>query len=370
MGFRFRKSINLGGGVRLNFSKRGVGLSVGGKGLRYSVGPSGSRITAGIPGTGISYSKKISSSKRSHRAAELRRRELMALQKEQSKMEELALARYEVELYENRIEVITSVHKECSEPYDWEKIKASQPPFKHGETGPNETKALERLNNYKPTWRDKLFDRVEVKKSMLQKEVGEAKKLDLLEYQEWEKEVNLAERILQGDLAAYMEAVKELAPFEDIQELGSTLSISTTNPQYMEVTVNVHSEDVIPKEVKSLTKTGKLSIKAMPKTRFYELYQDYVCGCVLRIARELFAILPINTVYIHANGEVLNTSTGHLEEVTILSVTIPKETLERLNFDSIDCSDSMTNFVHNMKFRKTKGFDAVEKITPEQYVEE
>ena len=55
MGFRFRKSINLGGGSRVNLSKRGVGFSVGTKGARYSVGPRGRSWTFSIPGTGLSY---------------------------------------------------------------------------------------------------------------------------------------------------------------------------------------------------------------------------------------------------------------------------------------------------------------------------
>jgi nicotinamide riboside kinase len=43
MSFRYRKSINLGGGVRINLSKTGVGLSCGVPGLRYSVHSSGRR---------------------------------------------------------------------------------------------------------------------------------------------------------------------------------------------------------------------------------------------------------------------------------------------------------------------------------------
>jgi Protein of unknown function (DUF4236) len=54
MSFRYRKSINLGGGVHLNLSKTGVGLSCGVPGLRYSVHSSGRRTrTVGIPGTGM-----------------------------------------------------------------------------------------------------------------------------------------------------------------------------------------------------------------------------------------------------------------------------------------------------------------------------
>lgn len=55
MGIRYRKSISLGGGVRMNLSKSGVGYSVGIPGLRYSVSPNGRRrTTRSIPGTGIS----------------------------------------------------------------------------------------------------------------------------------------------------------------------------------------------------------------------------------------------------------------------------------------------------------------------------
>ncbi len=60
MGFRYRKSIRLGSGVRLNLSKRGVGISFGVKGFRVSSGPTGGRVTVSIPGTGLSYAKHFS----------------------------------------------------------------------------------------------------------------------------------------------------------------------------------------------------------------------------------------------------------------------------------------------------------------------
>lgn len=60
MGLRVRKSINLGGGVRLNLSKSGIGISAGVKGARVSIGPRGIRTSVGIPGTGIYYSTEQS----------------------------------------------------------------------------------------------------------------------------------------------------------------------------------------------------------------------------------------------------------------------------------------------------------------------
>jgi len=58
MGFRFRKSINLGKGFRINMSKSGPGFSWGGKGFRITRTANGNiRGSAYIPGTGIGYQK-------------------------------------------------------------------------------------------------------------------------------------------------------------------------------------------------------------------------------------------------------------------------------------------------------------------------
>lgn len=60
MGFRFRKSINLGMGFRINMSKSGPGFSWGGKGFRLTKTAKGNiRGTAYIPGTGLSYQKEF-----------------------------------------------------------------------------------------------------------------------------------------------------------------------------------------------------------------------------------------------------------------------------------------------------------------------
>ncbi len=56
MGLRVRKSINLGGGFRINLSKSGIGYSWGTKGYRVTKTARGTtRRTYSIPGTGISW---------------------------------------------------------------------------------------------------------------------------------------------------------------------------------------------------------------------------------------------------------------------------------------------------------------------------
>jgi hypothetical protein len=57
MGFRFRRSIKLLPGVRVNLSGSGASVSLGPRGFHYTVGPKGTRVTAGIPGTGLSWTE-------------------------------------------------------------------------------------------------------------------------------------------------------------------------------------------------------------------------------------------------------------------------------------------------------------------------
>lgn len=74
MGFRFRKSFNMGG-FRINISKSGIGYSYGVKGVRFTKTAKGtSRTTLSIPGTGLSYvsesGKKNNTSKRVENSVE------------------------------------------------------------------------------------------------------------------------------------------------------------------------------------------------------------------------------------------------------------------------------------------------------------
>ena len=56
MGVRFRRSIRLAPGVRLNVTRTGFGVTAGGRAARYSVHASGRRtVGLGLPGTGTYY---------------------------------------------------------------------------------------------------------------------------------------------------------------------------------------------------------------------------------------------------------------------------------------------------------------------------
>ena len=59
MGFKFRKSIKLLPGVKLNLGKKGISsISIGKKGATINISKKGIKTNLGIPGTGISYTTK------------------------------------------------------------------------------------------------------------------------------------------------------------------------------------------------------------------------------------------------------------------------------------------------------------------------
>ena len=235
----------------------------------------------------------------------------------------------EVETFENSLEVLLSIHKQASAKFDWMEPLCALPPHAP-------------MN------------------------------ADLAAYEqeraEWAKMRSLAKRVLAGDEQAYGEALRELSAFGELSTLGSSIAFRVHHPKLIECELMVNGRDAIPAEVKSLTAAGKLSVKAMPKARFHEVYQDYVCGCVLQAAREVLALLPVDAVIVTAKVSTVQTSTGANVEMPILSVAIPRPALERLDFSRLDPSDSMENFTHRgdvMASRKSGEFTAIVPLKPE-----
>ncbi len=371
MGLNFRKSIKICKGVSLNLSKSGVGVSVGTKGARASINTSGrSSVRVGIPGTGLSYtassgSKRKTTKKRSYSSSARKKQEELARKKEQlaeQKATELEQNRLKVEEHENYLDLIRSVHKECEEPIDWQAMRDAPAPFEKGKPGPAEQGTAAEYANKKPGFFSSFFGGAEKQQRAQEEAIAAAKAADAEAYAEWEESKAFAERILKGDTDAYLEALETANPFEDFADYGSDLEFGTDTPGQMEIEFRVLSKEVVPEQTLSLTQTGKLSEKAMTKTMYYDIMQDYVCSAAIRLARELFSVLPVDYVMVHAVDGVLDTSTGNDEEFTLLSVLFTREGFNGCNFDRIDASDCVERFTHNMGFGKTTGFHPVPRL--------
>jgi len=309
------------------------------------------------------------------RDARRRQRELDIRKRENERMAELSRAAFEVEIYESRVQALLSVHKGGRPQVDWPSMALVEEPTKPARPNTAEEAARKAEAEYHAGILDRLLKKESVKRARLAREVERARQVDDASYrrmletwrrkhQEWQYNRDLARRVLALESSALVEAIAKIDPFSDIKKLGTDIQFAI-NATVLEATISVHSESVVPNEMKSLLQSGRLSVKKMPIGKFNEIFQDYVCGCVLRVANELFSVLPIDTVIVTATDMLLNSATGHLDDTPIVSAVIPRRTLSQLDLEHIDPSDSMTNFIHRMEFKKLKGFQGVDRLTPE-----
>jgi len=317
--------------------------------------------------------------RRAKREAEREQRAYEKEQKQLQEMHEIAVAEQEVEEYKEYVSALRSLHTSCGETIDWEAVLSSPEPRKPSRNDEHEKIAQDRLDSYRPGIFDKLFNRTSKKICKLESEVIKGRENDedvfleeMNEYKskfdKWSVNVDLAENILSGNKQAYLDYIKNNDIFNYLGGLVESVRVDFSSEYVVSVDISTYGRDVVPDIVKTTLKSGKLSMKNMNKLDFYKLYRDYVCGCVLRVARELFARLPLLEMsLVTANANIFNQKTGHMENVSILSVAIPRDTLSMLNFINLDPSLAMDNFTHNITFKQTSGFDSVEKLVPSDF---
>ena len=145
MGLRFRKSIKICKGVSLNLGKTGASISFGTRGLRQTIHTSG-RMTSsiGIPGTGISYVKSYNVKNKAAKKYQTRKNDIQAQENQ-----------FEAERYNDFVNNLVNIHRLCDDYIDWESLLASSP-FKPGHIGPKQAGALEELNNYNPSFFERM----------------------------------------------------------------------------------------------------------------------------------------------------------------------------------------------------------------------
>ena len=302
------------------------------------------------------------------RRARLAAQQYKQLQKQQAILD----AAQAVREYEEYVSVLKTIHCDCSEAVDWTAMQQENPPSPPVATDERARIAQHKFDTYQPSFLDKLFKLGPGKIKRLEEAVGKARQQDeqaysdkqadyQKQYEDWQERQEVARLVLAKDSDVYGQVIDAFAPFESIAQLGSRMEFTYTS-DHIEVDLHVNSSNVIPDFTVSQLASGKLSRKALSASKFNELYQDYVCSCLLRIAREVQAHLPVSQVVVHAIGESLNTATGRVEKPIIVSAAMPRATLEHINFAAIDPSDSMRNFNHTMKFTKTAGFLPVERI--------
>ena len=143
MGFRFRKSVKIAPGIKVNLSKSGASVSLGRKGITTNVSQRGIRNTYSIPGTGISYVTQTSfgrttKSNSSHTGSSSidQCQDLLNYQDYEENGEQLSLqdkAPYQYLAFQERIAALTNILGDREQAsFDWDSVTASRGKYQPG----------------------------------------------------------------------------------------------------------------------------------------------------------------------------------------------------------------------------------------------
>ncbi len=313
MGLRFRKSIKIAPGVKLNLGKTGMSISTGVPGFRKTFHTSGRVTTSvGIPGTGIYYvdTQNVNKPNTSRR----------------TQATSYGRTRNSYESYATPTPVPTPVPPPPP-------ILPSSPiaPYSEPVAPPLQFDAVALKSVHKTS--DDSIDWTEVLVSPVPPDNSYNREM-------WQYYHGMAGRILSGDIDAYLQLIYEVNPLDDLLPYGGDFEFGTDQPWKIEVEFNVNESAM--SDMRS----------RMSRTEYNLLLQDYVCSVCIRIARDMFALLPVTNAIVHAV----------LDSKTVVSVDFDRATLSRVKFGFIDPSDTLERFRHNMRFSVAGGFLPVENL--------
>lgn len=299
MGLRFRKSVTLCKGVKLNFGKTGMSVSVGGKGYHKTINTKGQVTTSvGIPGSGIYYTdtKRLGG----NRQANTQRNTQNQYYTQNAIREPQPVIEYEIN---DSIESYLNPQEQNINS-GFVKNEVIQGPedrtCKETETVENVPKLIsedEIRNLYLKS--DELVDWTELLVSTTADDM-------FMEQDKWIFLKGISHRILSGDIDAYLETIEKMRPVDDLLDYGSQFEFGTDNHKSMEVEFQINQHN-------DMLSDGTNS----------ELYNEYVAACTIRVARDLFALLPVRYVIVYAQSG----------EKSILEAKFDKNILQTIDFE-------------------------------------
>lgn len=310
----------------------------------------------------------------SEKAKRHHEREIARFERRKAKLHAAEQAADDVQRFDQYLRAIVELHKDCIDEWDWQDIYDSPQPPAPTVTKDKEKAARSALDKYKPGLLARTFGSPAQRVAELTQAVETAISVDAREnaeilkrYQElvttWDIERRIAKLILAKDPVAYQEALDYVHALDEFGDYGSRASVARAEPDLVVISYTVADRETIPAEEITLNGSGTLSSKTMPAERYWVLFHDHVCSAALRIARDVFNILPVKRVIVNVSRTSLNSITGYRVSEPILAVRFWRSILNQVNLQAIVPSEIMTKFQHRMKFQKAVGFEPVEPIT-------
>lgn len=330
MGLRFRKSISLCKGVRLNVGKTGVSISAGIPGFRKTIHSSGRVTTSvGIPGSGLYYvdTDQIGKKKKQQTTNQGYTTRTPVQQPVSAQLETPAKRSC------TSMDSLTTIHNESANSNQIASNQTASHSAYIAPTG-SQPESVEQITTvvvaptHQPSFRE-IFENCDLPINWIDvlangKPVDERYDADT-----WNYLHSKAIAVFEGNVEVMLQIIDEVSPFDDLSPYAGDFTVEMEEPTEIEIEFSV-TKNIAPRDE----------------------MQDAVCSIVIRTARDAFALLPVNHVVVHTM----------LDGDTIISAKLDRKTFASLEFEGKDPSDLLEAFDVNMKYSSLLGFRNVDRF--------
>jgi Protein of unknown function (DUF4236) len=391
MALRFRKSITLAPGIRMNLSGSGASFSFGGRGASVTVGNRGTFLNTGIPGTGISSRRKLGAPSRSSSSAAsgvrtvdvevtagitddgtlyfkdqqgypLDEKTIARVKKQKGDLVK-GLMQQKCDEINREITAVGEIHLETPSPdlrptfafQDFPELMPDQP-------------APETLGFFAKLFRSKRQRQEEENRQALSRYLDELQGWQNRK-EEFGREQQLRRQFIESELytsvaakESYLEEVlrrmawpRETIVSTELRDNGGRVFIDVDLPEL---------EDM-PHRTATVPQRGyKLSVKEMSPNQLLRLYTSHVHGIGFRLIGEIFSALQESReVVLSAYSQRSNPATGMPQNDYLYSVRVDREQWSGVNFqnlNNIDVVEALTRFRLRRNMSKSGVFTAIQ----------
>lgn len=279
-----------------------------------------------------------------------------------------------INTYSEYIDMLLSVHEECSEPLDWDSFTTEHKPKEPVFWPLWENEARFDLKRFEPSFLDIITGQARWKIRRLRKKLEEARAEDLEVHlfnqknykknkDDWELIQSLRDGIKNANPSAYETAIDFFDPYAKITHLGSSL-IYDIHSDHLRINVYIDSTAIIPDYILTGTVNGDMISTKLSPERFNKIYIDYICSCALLLARETFALLPVQHVYVNVMQRPLNALVNNdTENNAILSVKFNPDVVKQENKQALRCLKVLINIPGAVPFAILNNLPNISRMT-------
>lgn len=390
MGLRFRRSIKLAPGIRMNLSGSGLSWSLGPRGASIGIGKRGTYLNTGIPGTGLYTRERIgggqSAPSATHSSGTVQVTTTVAIDDDGvvtfrdasgSPLSEKMIAALKKQRGDTVRGFIQSKCDELNAQVDaLGEIHAHTPscryfrmygPHPFAERAP--VPPIPKTPGFFAKFFKSMVIKVEAENAAA---VAEHKRQvaawvgakSTFESGELEKK-QFFERVKAGDIPSMEQHLEAI--LQDIvwpRETDVSFAIADGGKR-IALAVDLPEIEDMPRKTASVPQRGyRLSIKEMGATQVQKLYMRHVHAVGFRIIGEVFAALPtIEALALSAYSQRANTRTGQIENQYLYSVRVQRKDWESINFENLqalDVVEALVRFELRRSMSTAGAFKAIE----------